>query len=151
MPTEDIDFGYERIIQGLEKLGGKTVSVGVFADAGKADDDKTDLVDIAIWNEYGSEKKNIPARPFLRIATDENEKAWNIMAEKMVGMVIDGLLGSDQSLELLGNKAVGDVQEVIGSNKLIANAPRTIKKKKSDSPLIDTGRLRQSIKFKIEE
>lgn len=148
MPTDDMDFGYERIIQGLEKLGGKTVSVGVFSDAGKAEDGKTDLAAVAIYNEYGT--KNIPKRPFMRIATDEKEKAWNNMTEKLVGMVIDGSIGSDQSLELLGNKAVGDVQEVIGSNKLARNAPGTIKQKGSSSPLIDTGRLRQSIKFKIE-
>lgn len=149
MATDDIDFGYERIIQDLEKLGGKTVSVGVFADAGKADNDKTDLVDVAIWNEYGTKK--IPKRPFLRKATDKNLKKWQKTTNNLVGMVIDGTFNPEEALDSLGNEAEGDVKEIFDQGSFTPNAPSTIAQKGSSKPLINHSRLRNSVHYKIEE
>ena len=46
---------------------------------------------------------------------------------------------------------VGLVQEKIESGSYEPNAPSTIRKKKSDKPLIDTGRMRQSVKYVIRK
>lgn len=149
MSVEDRDLGYSAIINGLSQLGGKAVKVGVFADAG-TEPDGTSLADVAIWNEYGTE--HIPPRPFMRITADKNEKNWQGLAEKAVGRIIDQGGGSPrQAMEIIGVAAVGNVQQVIGSSELAADSPGTIKRKGSDAPLIDKGRLRQSIKFKLED
>ena len=144
-----MDLGYSAILSGLSQLGDREVKVGVFADAG-TEPDGTSLADVAIWNEYGTD--HIPSRPFMRITADKNEKNWQGLAEKAVGRIIDQGGGSPrQVLEVIGIAAVGDVQEVIGSSELAADSSGTIKRKGSDAPLIDKGRLRQSIKFKIED
>ncbi len=135
------------IFSNLQALEG-TVSIGVFSDSG-SEPNGTSLIDVAIWNEYGTSR--IPQRPFMRIASDNNNEKWSDMAHQMVDMVTDGSINARQAKNVIGVQAVGDIQEVIGSNALQANAPGTIKKKGSAAPLIDTGRLRQSIKFKVED
>ena len=87
--VEDKDLGYTAIITQLKALGGAEISVGVLRNAGK-EKDGTDLVDVAVYNEYGT--RHIPPRPFLRIATDEHGGEWQDLAEKCVGKIIDGAL-----------------------------------------------------------
>lgn len=130
-----------------EQLAGKELNAGVLRTAGKEKKTGADLVDVATWNEYGTE--HIPKRPFMRIAERRNEKKWQKLAEGVAEKAIEGM-GVDQGLDLLGNQIVGDIQEVIGNRNLLApNAPGTIKQKGSDAPLIDTGQLRQSISFEV--
>ena len=49
----------------------------------------------------------------------------------------------------LGLKAAVDVQEKVLDVKQPPNAPRTIARKGSANPLIDTGHLRQSITHEV--
>lgn len=143
--VEDRDLGYTRIVSGMKELDGAAVVVGVLRNAGKADDNKTDLVDVAVYNEYGT--RDIPSRPFLRIATDVNGDDWQKLAEDLI---IRGVSRS-RVLNVVGLQAVGDIQEVFGSEKLKPNAPATVARKGSAAPLIDTGRLRQSIHYRVED
>lgn len=147
--VQDKDLGYRKIIKNLVHLGGKSVVAGVLADAGK-EADGTDLVDIAVYNEFGV-PGHIPPRPFVRIASDKNERSWNDLTDTLVGRVVAGSMGAGQALDLLGVKAEGDIKKVMGDRSLLApNDPATVKLKGSDAPLIDTGRLRQSVKYRIE-
>lgn len=169
----DNDLGYTAIIKGLEKLGGQCVEAGVFANAGTEKDGRTKVADVAIWNEYGvniqitpkmrgylhvlgihlSTNKtaiHIPARPFMKQAADNNAKAWEQLIEKLAGRVIDGMDPS-QALELLGNQVEGDIKEIFTKGDFVSNSPATINHKKSSRPLIDTGRLRNSIAFRIKK
>lgn len=145
--VEDKDKGFMDILKGAKSLDGKTLVAGVLQEAGKTSTG-TSLVDVAVYNEYGT--RHIPARPFMRIASTEHGKKWQEHAEKAAIAVMDGRIKAERAVELVGNEVVGDIQQIIGSDKLEANAPATIKRKKSDSPLIDTGRLRQSISFRVE-
>ena len=43
------------------------------------------------------------------------------------------------------------MQQEIVDGGFVANKPSTIKKKKSEQPLIDTGHMRQSVDFVIKE
>ena len=132
----------------VEDLGGKELAVGVLRTAGREKKTGADLVDVATWNEYGT--SHIPKRPFMRIAETQNEDKWFRLAENTAAKVMKGMMSSEQSLELLGNKIVGDIQQVIGDRSLLApNAPATIRMKGSDAPLIDTGQLRQAISFEV--
>ncbi len=138
---------FEELKTLTEQMDGVEIVAGVLPTAGK-EKEGADLVDVAIWNEYGT--KNIPKRPFMRIAARDNEKDWQGMAAKLAEGVIDGTKGLQQGLEKIGNKMVGDIQEVIGDrSRLKANAPATIRKKGSDAPLKDDAELQQGISFEI--
>lgn len=43
------------------------------------------------------------------------------------------------------------IQKEIVNGDFVPNSPETIKRKGSDKPLIDTGRMRQSINYVIQE
>ena len=147
--VEDRDYGYAVILKGFEELGTKSISVGILKDAGK-DEDGTDLVSIAVYNEYGTDDGHIPKRPAIRIGTDNNEEAWQDLMADCVGGIVDRRITPDQACQIVGARTKADIQKVYGSSELTENAESTIKHKKSDAPLIDTGRLRASVNYRVE-
>lgn len=154
----DRDKGYKRIRDNLRKLDkastgdGPGVFVGVRSDAGD-DEDGTPLTAIAAVNEFGSADGHVPERSFLRSTVDANREAYVALLGKALDRAYSGG-GSPKAtlkrlLGRLGAKAAGDVQKTITKLDSPPNAPATVAKKGSDNPLIDTGRLRQSIDWKV--
>ena len=143
----DRDLGYNRIMHNLQKLYGMEVVAGMLRDSGKASNGAS-YVDIATWNEYGTER--IPSRPFIRISADTNKAAWEKLAQQCVNNVIDGGSPRDAA-QVVGHRMVEDIRKVFGSSELKANAPSTIKKKGRNEPLVDSGEMRRRVNFRIEE
>lgn len=121
------------------------VFVGIRAEAG------AELVTIAAVNEFGSADGHVPERSFLRSTVDENHKKYGDLLQTAVERGIDkGTTALRRELGRVGAVAAGDVQRKIRDLKDPPNAPSTIAAKGSDNPLVDTGRLRQSIDWKVE-
>lgn len=154
--VEDKDLGLNRIIRTLNKdLDGVVVKVGVQAKdkavrrgkGGSIRNTDQPLAVIAAIHEFGL--SDMPQRSFLRSAYDENLP----MIDKMIQRVANGAvfgLGTNAALNQLGNVVQGMVQRKIVDGPFVPNSPATIKRKKSSKPLIDTGHLRQSIRYVIE-
>lgn len=154
--VEDKDLGLNRIIRTLNKdLDGVVVKVGVQAKdkavrrgkGGSIRNTDQPLAVIAAIHEFGL--GDMPQRSFLRSAYDENLP----MIDKMIQRVANGAvfgLGTNAALNQLGNVVQGMVQRKIVDGLFVPNSPATIKRKKSSKPLIDTGHLRQSIRYVIE-
>lgn len=146
--------GYDRITpEGkkfyaeLKKFCEQEVFIG-YQQGDATSDEGVDMVDIAMFNELGTSSS--PARPFLRMSVDDNEDKIKAMCEKQKQSIAKG--GSaEASLKQLGVFGKGLVQEKIGSGTFAPNAPSTIRKKGSDKPLIDTGKMRQSVNFVIRK
>lgn len=156
----DRDMGYNLLLEVLD-VADTAVYVGIRQEKG-AERSKADgptLVEYATDNEYGSEDGSTPERSFLRSSVEENEGKYANMMTDAVSDMIDELgagktlpqvLGSlDQSFAKLGVTAVGDVQRKIVNGPFLPNSPTTIAKKGSSRPLIDTGRMRQSIDHEV--
>lgn len=107
----------------------------------------SDLVDIAIWNELGTDQ--IPARPFLKQTADQHGQEIQGIASGLIQKVCKGQLDAQSTLKKIGVITVGYVQNQITNGEFEANAPSTIRRKKSDHPLIDTGQLRRGISYVI--
>lgn len=131
----------------FRELDGASVKVGIQGDAGSLDD--VAIVDIGVWNEFGTSR--IPPRPFMRTTADENRKPAGDLAAGLAGRVLDGRMPARRALGTLGEWFQGLIQARITASKSWAkpNAPSTIRRKKSSTPLIDTGRLRASIRWVI--
>ena len=130
----------------LEELGKLEVRVGV--QQGEESENGVDLVDIAIFNELGTE--HIPSRPFLRDSVDANAEQINSFLQSMKKQLLRS--GSAEAvLKKIGVFQKGLIQEEIVKGDFAPNAAVTIRKKGSDTPLIDTGRMRQSINYVIQE
>ena len=81
MDVIDKDLGFNRIMRNLEALDGTEIDAGIFSNAG-SDSRGTPYVDIALYNEVGTYR--IPARPAVRIASDENQRNWGDIIEAVV-------------------------------------------------------------------
>ena len=93
----DKDLGFKNRVRNLQKLNNKSVKAGVLEGSGN-EDNGTSLVDVAFYNEYGTSR--IPARPFVRIASEKNQQTWANEAEKVVDKIVAGY---DANFSILGN------------------------------------------------
>lgn len=94
---------------------------------------------------------SIPARPFLHPAIEKGAPQYLKAAEVLIPKVLKGELTMTNLLEQIGNLAEGHVKEEITNLKDPPNAKSTIAKKGSDNPLIDSGHMRQSIRYVIDD
>lgn len=151
----DRDLGYRALMRRLGELRDISVSVGVRGGqlAGGAvlvdGDDEDDIVEIAAVHEFGSRDGRIPERSFLRSTADENVRKYERLLERATERVVAGAV-PEFAFGLVGAVAVGDVQRKIAAGVPPPNAPSTMQRKGSSTPLVDTGRLRQSIDYLVE-
>jgi hypothetical protein len=151
MAVIDRDRGYRRFLRNFSGIGTKQVLVGVRSKEGALVPEGGDLnlAEIAAVNEFGSDDGHVPERSYLRSTMLEKESEYVDEVGKIVLAAIQGRQSVDQGLGRLGLRAVRDVQATMRDLDTPPNAPSTIARKGADNPLIDTGRLRQSIDFEI--
>ncbi len=125
----------------LESAKAKGAYVGIPAESDESveDGEEFNLASLAAVLEFGNER--IPSRPFLRQTLAENKEKYTALFIQLFGQGI----AIEQIYQQIALMAQGDVQLNIDKGNWVANAQSTIKRKKSSKPLIDTGRLRQSI------
>lgn len=138
-----------KALENLQELSDMSVEVG-FHEGQIADDGSTPLAAIAYWNHFGTVSDDgsvaIPARPFMdTLKKRESELGTFCQA------AVSGSANAADAAKAIGAQSVGMIQEEISDGKWIPNAPSTIKKKGSDHPLIDTGRMRQSLHYIIKK
>lgn len=173
----DIDKGMRSIVRELTKAAKPHVKVGILSDAGqyaqqtevkrvklsKAEQKEggpthkykkgrtkgsnANLADVATWMEFGTH--SIPERPFMRQAFDANHDSISSFIRGQYAQVVDGKKSVEMGLKSIGVFFEGVVKRTIVSGKFKALTQRTIKRKGSSKPLIDTGRLRQSITHEV--
>ena len=131
--------------------GIKSYSVGFFPKAKYADGTQVALV--GLWQEFGTRDDagnvRVPERSFFR-STDKK------IGKKIRKLVIKLRDKNTMVLDARGASKIaafhaGQIQEAITDIKTPPNAPGTISAKGSGNPLIDTGFMRQSITWAIED
>ena len=153
-PTVDL-INTQQVEEALKALAGRLkgktrVLVGVPKGAGVYEDGLT-IATIAAVNSFGSADGKIPPRPFLQPAINKGAPEYQRLAEVMIPKVLSGEMTMKVLLEQMGNLAEGHVKQEITDLDTPPNAQSTIDKKGSDSPLIDTGALRQSIRYVVDD
>ncbi|NIQ92381.1 MAG: hypothetical protein GWN93_26745 [Deltaproteobacteria bacterium] len=170
--VEVVDRGWNLIVKQLDIAHNSYAKIGVLQKAGMHDGvipGKTQSVKpeksgrkknpitiahLATIHEFGVQSRNIPERPFMKIAFDSNrDKIFKKKAD-LLGQVYDGRLTVKKALKKLGLFHEGNVKAVFRSGKLPALKQSTIKAKtvrgkRGTTPLIDTGQLRQSIASEV--
>lgn len=130
----------------LKELSQMQVRIG-FQHGKATEEDGTDICDVAAWNELGTEHS--PSRPFLRKSVDENEAAINSFLQSKRQDLVNGT-SAEQILKEIGIFQKDLIQEKITEGSYAPNAPSTVARKGSSKPLIDTGRMRQSVDYVIQ-
>lgn len=149
---------YDQVIRAFGEVDGAYVDVGIREQDGgdkEAGNDLT-LAQIAAVHEFGSSIRHgrsggesvlVPERSFLRGWEHENRPE----AVRRIGKAVERVLLRDESpdraLGQVGLWAVRGVRRRIRSGIEPELAPSTIRRKGSTTPLIDTGRLINTIDF----
>ncbi|TFL14215.1 hypothetical protein CSC67_08670 [Pusillimonas caeni] len=144
MPVKVIDHGLDKMVRRADALHGSGVKAGILAGSGSQDG--VDMVDIAVYNELGTAK--IPARPFMGDAAQKYRRDIGTVMDHLARKVEDGA-DPDAALQTLGQWYQGRQQAHIRSGEFKPNAPATIKKKGSSVPLVDKGRLVNSVRYEV--
>lgn len=131
----------------LKELGQLQVRIG-YQRGTEVDEEGVDYCDIAAWNELGTVRS--PSRPFLRKSVDENEAKIKQFLKSQKADLVRGV-PAEQILKEIGIFQKDLIQEKITEGDFAPNAPSTIARKGSEKPLIDTGRLRQSVNYVIQK
>lgn len=153
--TSEKDLGADKLKAQIQEMKGfPYIKIGVLAENNPSVEGGFNLAGVAAVNEFGTDKAGpnrntkIPSRPFIR-STMEEKKDDFIQATKTA--LLDIALGKDivRSLGRVGLRIAEAIKAKISSNMPPENAPSTRYRKGSSSTLIDTGRLRASIRHKV--
>jgi hypothetical protein len=135
----DRDEGFEEFLDLVDNIAGSNVEIGY--DQASGEEDGFRLVDLASVHEFGND--NIPARPFIRGSFDNNVDELGNNGQDLLVRYLEGKADDQLTLEIWGDsyKALMQNGVITRELNLVENAPITIKRKGSDTPLIDTGRM----------
>ena len=126
-------------------------AVKVGLPEGATSDDGLKLATIGAVQEFGSADGRIPERSFLRVPLRQKEPEIRQTFKMLMPQVVDRQITVMQMFDQIGARAAGFSQEAIAAGIAPANAPSTIAKKGSATPLIDSGNMRQSITWWVDE
>ena len=148
----DEDHGYKALTEAVFDFSREqpVVTVGIHERQGAAAHGKKKLIDIANINEFGTDDGHVPARSFIRAWFDEAEPKLRTELIGLMRSVLAGKKTKAEILNILGQAAVGQVQERISNQIPPPNAEETIKRKGSSTPLIDSGALRSAVTYAVD-
>lgn len=150
----------------IKELDEYKVEVGIFAPEG------SELFMIAMVNEYGcniqvtdkmraylhkvglhlkaeTTEIKIPERSFIRGGYDSAAEELRRLVMGLLPRVIHLEMTPQDFYGIIGEFTVGKIHEYIQALTHPPNHPYTVEKKKSSHPLINTGRLNQSITYQV--
>lgn len=130
----------------VQALDGHGVKSGIQADTGNYIEGHTDILDVALYNEFGTQ--DIPARPFIRGFQERNKQALGALMDRTADLVVSGK-PAGASLEEMGSVVQEMQQTHVKASKswAVPNAAATVKKKGSDKPLINHSVLVNAIRY----
>ena len=157
--TIDKDLGFHSIVSDLETLGETSVDIGFFDDGTLSHDGMIEMVELAMLQHNGGESSwdgasDIPSRPFMdKTAIDHGDEIGAEM-HYAVGDVIDKKDFAIKRTLKVGEKYKKMMQDTIESIHTPPNSEATIKAsiyKNASDPLIDSGKMIDSIEVKLTE
>lgn len=133
----------------LRQLNKGITKVGFPSGGDVRPDDGTPQASIAAIQEYGSEVRNIPARPFMRKTSNDQNVTRELRAIKAAvkSRVLAGTLTPSAALSMIGEYYAGAVKQKITNGRYVPLQPSTVAARpgKSKKPLIDTGLMRAAV------
>jgi hypothetical protein len=151
--VEDRDRGFAALLKRAGSAGGLALTVGIHEADGNeehGDNPGVSIATVGAFHEFGLGHN--PRRSFIADWADENEDANRERLRKMADAIVRGAIPSgDVALERLGNLFVGEIQKRMAEGIDPPLDPKTIARKGSSTPLIDTGQLRSAITYKVEK
>lgn len=143
---------WEKMKGNLLKGGDKTVQVGWWADYHPSG---PPTAQIAAWNEEGHVNMGMfagtitPARPFIRKGFVPESKKIIPKFYKDIHLIAIGKKSWTSFYREFGTKLLKIMQETIHKWDTPPNSPATVGLKGFNNPLIETGYMQSSVKYRI--
>lgn len=146
---------WDKLRKKLDRIKTTHVKVGVLQSkgGGESTESGATLVDIATIHEFGAPVAGIPERSFIRRTFKDKKKDLAKLTARLAKLIVEDKKTVQQALEILGAWGAAEVQKTITSGAPIPPPlqPGTVLAKGSSRPLVDTGRLVQSISWDVEK
>ena len=140
----------DEVFRAVARLDSHAVYIGFPGETQSRSEGGINNPTLAYIHEHGAPGANIPARPFLEPgvenARDDILRAFEAAVRRALGGDRTALTNM---LDLAGVIGVRAVQDKIMAGPFAPLQPRTIARKKSSRPLIDTGQLRQAVTYVV--
>lgn len=156
MTVRVVDRGADELVARIRALRTTKASVraGILSDAPKKAREgatgKLSLLEVAAVHEFGAPRAGIPARSFIRGTIDERAEDIARLERVMLAKVVAGDIALKPALDAVGAKVAGWIQQRIAAGIDPPLSPATVAKKKSSTPLVDTGQLRSAVSWLVE-
>jgi hypothetical protein len=135
------------LLKQLKRLEKNAVAVGIHADSGSHEESAgATVAEVGFYNEYGTAK--IPERSFMRSTLKEKVKQYQAALKKVAKSAINNPSSARVNMGKVGQIVSNDIQNKIVSLRTPPNAKGTIAKKGTTNPLIASGQMVNSIKWK---
>ena len=145
---KETDKGWKALVQSLSVLkhGDSYARAGVIGkQAEAAHEGGLTNGELALIHEFGTADGRIPSRSFMRAPFDANKSRYIEMLRKLLKAVYEGKATVPQVLGIVAMKMASDQQAAIRAGIPPPLKLKTIARKGSSKPLIDTGQLIRSI------
>lgn len=144
-----------KVVKGLNYIKNNYVLVGIPQKETRREGEEVTNAELLYIHTNGSPINNVPARPVIEPAIEDDEERLSRMLKQMAEEALEGDLGNaEKNLESVGMRAQNISRNWFTNpdNNWPENAPsvreRKVKKGSTDPrPLIDTGELRKSITY----
>jgi hypothetical protein len=147
----------QKIFRALKALSSHEVLVGIPSDKAKrkTEDEKGGPInnaELLYIHTNGDPRHHIPARPVIEPAVEDDKEVIGEIFADAFSAALEGDEGRAMNLlEQAGIEGASASQKWFTNSKngWAPNAESTVKRKKSNRPLIDTGQLRRSITYAV--
>jgi phage gpG-like protein len=151
----DTDRGLQAIRKEMKQLGHLGVKAGIVEGSGNQDG--VSVAEYAAYNEYGVKAKpgsdkewKIPPRSFIGGFVENKDSEIKTTQELLVKLVASGKMDAETAVRRLGQFAQDGIKSYIMTGTFEPNREETKRRKKGSSkPLIDTGTMRNSIRYEV--
>lgn len=93
---------------------------------------------------------NIPPRPVFKTTVAQHSKEWVKEAGALSKEVLGGKTNNNSAATVLGALIADDMKGTINnSTNWAPNRPSTVRRKGKNTPLIDTGELRDAVDYRV--
>jgi hypothetical protein len=151
---KDNEKEFDKLLKRMQTLEKKKVDVGFFDTKYGEENNNLYVAQVAQWQEEGT--PNIPPRPFIRtgLHSEVVSPKYKHAFSKAMDNVASGTETSANVCERLGAGLQMELSGVIDNgDKFVANKPDWAAFKQAvtgaSSPLVFTGKMRDSVKYKI--
>jgi hypothetical protein len=147
-----VDHGFDAIIKELKNADHLYVKVGFPIEGEVAEGEAKDISEInliASTQEFGSEKRNIPERSFIRATFDTEYENLQQFKEQEYKKVVQGKQTALVAIGRIGEWLTGKTKMFIRNVIPPSLKKATIKRKGSDVPLIDTAQMINTIQWAV--